>query len=166
LLTNAAGGIRAEFRAGDLMVISDHLNLTGASPLAGDAEPAFGPRFPDQSAIYGAALRAALHAADPDLREGVYAGLLGPSYETPAEVNMLRTLGADAVGMSTVHEAMAAAAMGADVAGISLISNLAAGISAQPLAHDEVIAAGRAAEGRMTHLVSELCAGRVAERRR
>ncbi len=157
LLTNAAGGIREEFAAGDLMVLGDHLNLTGRSPLIGDHEEALGPRFPDQSTIYDAELRQVLHAQDGALHEGAYAGLLGPSYETPAEVRMLRTLGADAVGMSTVHEAIALNAMGARVVAISLISNQAAGISPVPLAHDEVIEAGRQAEGRLTTLVKGLC---------
>jgi purine-nucleoside phosphorylase len=159
LLTNAAGGIDPALRGGDLMVIADHLNLTGSSPLAGPHEEALGPRFPDQSRAWDARLRARLHAVDGDLREGVYAGLLGPSYETPAEVRMLAVLGASAVGMSTVHEAMALNAMGAQVAGISLISNLAAGIAGQPLSHDEVIAAGKAAEQRLTALLEGFCAG-------
>ena len=106
LLTNAAGGVNADFAAGDLMVVTDHLNLTGCSPLVGRAEPALGPRFSDQSAVYSPGLREVLLGADDDLRLGVYAGLPGPSYETPAEVRMLRTLGADAVGMSTVQECL------------------------------------------------------------
>jgi purine-nucleoside phosphorylase len=126
LLTNAAGGISEDLSAGDLMVITDHLNLTGCSPLVGPHQAAFGPRFPDQSSVYSPRLRQLLQQAGARLRSGVYAGLLGPSYETPAEVRMLKTLGADAVGMSTVHEAIALNAMGAEVAGLSLISNLAA----------------------------------------
>lgn len=158
LLTNAAGGIDRGLRAGDLMVITDHLNLTGTSPLTGPHEPALGTRFPDQSAVWSPALSARLHGIDADLRSGVYAGLLGPSYETPAEVRMLATLGAAAVGMSTVAEATALRAMGAELAGVSLISNLAAGIADSPLSHDEVIAAGRAAEGRLTALLTGFCA--------
>ncbi|HEB52725.1 MAG TPA: purine-nucleoside phosphorylase [bacterium] len=157
LLSNAAGGIADELVAGDLMVITDHLNLTGGSPLVGPHEPAFGPRFPDQSEVWSQRLRRELMACGARLRPGVYAGLLGPSYETPAEVRMLRALGADAVGMSTVHEAIALNAMGAEVCGLSLISNLAAGISAQPLSHDEVIATGAAAAATMTQVVAEFC---------
>ncbi len=159
LLTNAAGGIGAGLAAGDLMVITDHLNLTGGSPLVGDHEPALGPRFPDMSAVYSPPLTHRLRSCDEDLAAGVYAGLLGPSYETPAEVRMLRTLGADAVGMSTVHEAIALRATGAEVCGMSLISNLAAGISDRPLSHDEVIEAGRAAAARMTDVVGAFCRG-------
>jgi purine-nucleoside phosphorylase len=158
LLTNAAGGIAEGLRAGELMVIQDHLNLTGSSPLTGPHEPAFGPRFPDQSAVWDRALRDRLCESGGWLRQGVYAGLLGPSYETPAEVRMLKALGADAVGMSTVHEAIALNAMGARVAGLSLISNLAAGIAPKPLGHAEVMAAGRAAEAALTGLCTKFCA--------
>lgn len=157
LLTNAAGGIGEDFAAGDLMVITDHLNLTGASPLVGPGDAAFGPRFPDQSRLYSERLRAQLLQCDESLQQGVYAGLLGPSYETPAEVRMLRTLGADAVGMSTVHEATALGAMGAEVCGLSLISNLAAGLSEQPLSHAEVIEAGAKAQAKMTAVVVAFC---------
>ncbi|MCA8955413.1 MAG: purine-nucleoside phosphorylase [Planctomycetes bacterium] len=157
VLSNAAGGIGEDLVAGDLMVLTDHLNLTGRSALCGAHEPELGPRFPDQSAVYDATWRAQIRALDPAVRAGVYAGLLGPSYETPAEVRMLRQLGADAVGMSTVLEATALSAMGAQVAGISLISNLAAGISDRPLSHDEVIAAGTAAAARFSELLFGLC---------
>jgi len=157
LLTNAAGGIGADLAAGDLMVLSDHLNMTGQSPLIGGHDPAFGPRFPDMSTVYSERLRSQLLDCGVSLRQGVYAGLLGPSYETPAEVRMLRTLGADAVGMSTVHEAIALRAMGAEVCGMSLISNLAAGISSQPLSHDEVMETGRYAAQAMTSVVAEFC---------
>ena len=157
LLTNAAGGISDDLSAGDLMVITDHLNMTGLSPLVGPHHAAFGPRFPDQSNVWSARLRALLQQSGARLRAGVYAGLLGPSYETPAEIRMLKTLGADAVGMSTVHEAIALNAMGAQVAGLSLISNLAAGISAKPLSHDEVVAAGASAQSALTTLVAEFC---------
>lgn len=157
LLTNAAGGIGDGLAAGDLMVLTDHLNLTGQSPLIGEHEPAFGPRFPDQSSVYSKALTSELLACGTSLKTGCYAGLLGPSYETPAEVRMLKTLGADAVGMSTVHEAMALNAMGADVVGMSLITNLAAGISKQPLSHDEVIETGKHAAAVMTQVVGEFC---------
>lgn len=157
LLTNAAGGIGEDLSAGDLMLITDHLNLTGCSPLVGPHEDAFGPRFPDQSNVWSPKLRAQLLQCGEDLRPGVYAGLLGPSYETPAEVRMLKTLGADAVGMSTVHEAIALNAMGAGVAGLSLITNLAAGIAAGALSHDEVVAAGAEAAASLTALVTEFC---------
>lgn len=163
LLTNAAGGIREGFAAGDLMVITDHLNLTGSSPLTGPHEPALGPRFPDQTQVYDAELALRLRAAGGGmLHEGVYAGLLGPSYETPAEVRMLRALGADAVGMSTVHEATALNAMGGRVAGLSLISNQAAGLSDQPLSHDEVVEAGQLAASRLEDLVTSFCAALAA----
>jgi purine-nucleoside phosphorylase len=157
LLTNAAGGIADDLSAGDLMVLTDHLNLTGASPLIGLHEPAFGPRFPDQSHVYAPKLRAVLQQCGARLRPGVYAGLLGPSYETPAEVRMLQALGADAVGMSTVHEAIALNAMGAGVAGLSLVTNLAAGIADRVLSHDEVVAAGAQAAAALSALVTEFC---------
>ena len=157
LLTNAAGGIGDDMAAGDLMVLTDHLNLTGDSPLIGPHEPAFGPRFPDQTRVYSPRLRDLLQQCGARLRPGVYAGLLGPSYETPAEVRMLKTLGADAVGMSTVHEAIALNAMGAEVAGLSLVTNLAAGIADAPLSHDEVVAAGKQAAATLTALVTEFC---------
>jgi len=157
LLSNAAGGIADDLSAGDLMVIGDHLNLTGTSPLLGPHEPAFGPRFPDQTRVYSPRLRALLQQSGARLRPGVYAGLLGPSYETPAEVRMCKILGADAVGMSTVHEAIALNAMGAEVAGLSLITNLAAGIADQPLSHAEVVAAGKQAAAALQALVTEFC---------
>ncbi len=153
LLTNAAGGVAKELSAGDLMVIRDHINLTGRSALVGEHEESLGPRFPDQTQVYDKELQELLLGCDPKLKQGVYAGLLGPSYETPAEVAMLAQLGASAVGMSTVLEATALHAMGARVAGVSLISNLAAGIQKTPLSHDDVIAAGRAAASRLTALL-------------
>jgi purine-nucleoside phosphorylase len=157
LLTNAAGGIADDMAPGDLMVLRDHINLTGQSPLAGPHEAAFGPRFADQTRVYSPRLQQLLRATGARLRPGVYAGLLGPTYETPAEVRMLKAIGADAVGMSTVHEAMALNAMGAEVAGLSLITNLAAGISPHPLAHDEVVAAGAQAAVALTALATEVC---------
>ncbi len=159
VLTNAAGGIADDLAPGDLMRIDDHLNLTGSTPLCGAHESAFGPRFPDQSAVWDDALGARLMVADDDLQRGVYAGMLGPTYETPAEVRMLRTLGASAVGMSTVHEAIALNAMGARVCGVSLVSNLAAGLAKHKLSHDEVIAAGKAAEGRLVTMLTRFCSG-------
>lgn len=141
LLTNAAGGIRESFAPGDLMLITDHLNLTGQTPLQGPP-PSRGPRFPDMSEAYDPALRRLAREAASELalplNEGVYAGLLGPSYETPAEVRMLATLGADAVGMSTVLEVIALRQLGLRVGAVSAITNKAAGLSAQALDHAEV----------------------------
>lgn len=143
LVTNAAGGVNTSYEAGDLMLISDHLNLTGKNPLIGPNDSALGVRFPDLSEAYSRRLRALAKdtAASQgfDVREGVYAGMLGPNYETPAEIVMLRTLGADAVGMSTVSEVIVARHAGIEVLGISCISNMAAGILDQPLSHDEVM---------------------------
>jgi len=142
IITNAAGGIGDGYQPGDLMLIEDHLNLTARNCLVGENDDMLGPRFPDMSDAYDARLRAladeVARAQGFELQRGVYAGLLGPTYETPAEVRMLRTLGATAVGMSTVLETIAARHMGARVLGISCISNLAAGISKQALSHDEV----------------------------
>lgn len=142
LLTNAAGGINSDFSPGDLMVISDHINLQGINPLEGDHREFFGPRFPDMSWTYRPELQTLLHEsakeAGHSLKSGVYCAVRGPSYETPAEIKMLKTLGADAVGMSTVPEAILANAAGLHVAGISCITNLAAGMSKQALTHEEV----------------------------
>jgi purine-nucleoside phosphorylase len=142
ILTNAAGGIKAGFAVGDLMLIEDHLNLTGKNCLVGTNEAHLGPRFVDLTEAYDRRLGVlAMESArwlGFELKRGVYAGLLGPTYETPAEIKMLRTLGADAVGMSTVLETIAARHMGARVLGISCITNLAAGMSGQPLNHEEV----------------------------
>jgi purine-nucleoside phosphorylase len=157
LLTNAAGGLDPSMYAGDLMVITDHLNLTGISPLAGPNDDALGSRFPDMTAAYDPALREMLGDAAREagivVREGVYAGLLGPSYETPAEVRMVRMLGADAVGMSTVHEVIALRHMGVRVAALSCITNLAAGIAPGPLDHTEVEATARARRGDLLNLL-------------
>jgi purine-nucleoside phosphorylase len=147
-VSNAAGGIRRDLTAGTLMMITDHLNLQGRNPLIGAVEPG-DTRFPDMSAAYAPRLQALLEAAAKEskvkLKQGVYAGLLGPTYETPAEVRMLGTLGADAVGMSTVPEVIVAVALGMEVAGVSLVTNPAAGISKVPLDHKEVMAeAGKA----------------------
>jgi purine-nucleoside phosphorylase len=151
VLTNAAGGIREGMRVGEPVVVSDQLNLTATSPLEG-------PRFVDLTDLYSPALRARAHAIDPTLAEGVYAGLPGPHFETPAEIRMLRGMGADLVGMSTVLEAIAARAEGVDVFGLSLVTNLAAGITGEPLDHKEVLAAGAASAGRMGALLRELVA--------
>ena len=151
VVTNAAGAINRALRPGDLMAITDHINLSGGSPLYGPNDDRLGPRFPDMSTTYDVGLLARLlecaQATKIDLRSGVYAILSGPSYETPAEIRMLRVLGADAVGMSTVPEVIAAAHMGVKVAGVSCITNLAAGISPKPLSHAEVAeTAGRVTE--------------------
>ena len=146
ILTNAAGGINIELAQGALMVISDHLNLMGVNPLRGTHDPRFGQRFPDLTEVYARdyqelAVEEA-HAMGLDLRRGVYAALSGPTYETPAEIRMLRTLGADAVGMSTVPEAVAARQMGMKVLGVSCITNMAAGVVGEPINHQEVIETG------------------------
>lgn len=149
VLTNAAGGLNPMFGPGTLMVILDHINLTGQSPLAGPNADEIGPRFPDLSEVWSRRLRdrllAAGRAEDVRLDDGIYVGLLGPNYETPAEVRMLRNLGADAVGMSTVLEAIAARWCGLEVCGISLVTNAAAGYTRQPISHEEVLAAGETA---------------------
>ncbi|MEO7118013.1 MAG: purine-nucleoside phosphorylase [Candidatus Limnocylindrales bacterium] len=153
ILTNAAGGIRVDWPAGTLMVISDHLNLTGRSPLVGPNDVALGPRFPDLTTTWSPRLRSLLHAAAEAegvrFEEGVYAGLIGPTYETPAEVRMLRTLGADAVGMSTVLEAIMARWAGIEVCGVSLVTNPGAGITGEPLTHEEVLTAANLAGPRL-----------------
>ena len=151
ILTNAAGGLRPEYRVGQPVLISDHLNLTARSPLVG-------AQFVDLVDAYAPRLRSIAHAIDPTLAEGVYAGLPGPHYETPAEIRMLRTLGADLVGMSTVHETIAARAAGAQVLGVSLVTNLAAGMTGQPLSHDEVLEAGRQSADRMGALLAAVIA--------
>ncbi|MGH3560316.1 MAG: purine-nucleoside phosphorylase [Mycobacterium sp.] len=151
VLTNAAGGLRDDFAVGQPVLISDHLNLTGRSPLVG-------AQFIDLVDAYAPRLRALAREVDPMLTEGVYAGVQGPQFETPAEIRMLRALGADLVGMSTVHEAIAARAAGAQVLGVSLVTNLAAGITGQPLSHDEVLATGRESAARMGSLLAEVIA--------
>jgi purine-nucleoside phosphorylase len=142
VVTNAAGGVNLSFKPGDLMVLTDHLNLSGYNPLIGHNDDRLGPRFPDMTTAYPAALQAQLldsgRRVGVELKQGVYAILAGPSYETPAEIRMLRILGADAVGMSTVPEVLAANHMGVRVAGVSCITNLAAGIGGKPLTHEEV----------------------------
>ena len=151
VLTNAAGGLRADFTVGQSVLISDHLNLTSRSPLVG-------ARFVDLVDAYSPRLRALAREIDPTLAEGVYAGLPGPQYETPAEIRMLRTVGADLVGMSTVHETIAAREAGAQVLGISLVTNLAAGMTGEPLSHQEVLAAGRQSATRMGSLLASVIA--------
>lgn len=150
-LTNAAGGLREDYHVGQPVLISDHLNLTARSPLVG-------AQFVDLVDAYSPRLRALAHEVDPALAEGVYACLPGPHYETPAEIRMLRTLGADLVGMSTVHETIAARAAGAQVLAISLVTNLAAGMTGQPLSHAEVLEAGRQSATRMGSLLGSVIA--------
>lgn len=151
VLTNAAGGLREGMQVGQPVLVSDHLNLTAQSPLQG-------PRFVDLTDLYSARLRALVRAVDPTLEEGVYAALPGPHYETPAEIRMLRTMGADLVGMSTALEAVAARAEGVEVLGVSLVTNLAAGMTGQPLDHAEVLAAGAASAARVGRLLAEVVA--------
>jgi purine-nucleoside phosphorylase len=143
ILTNAAGGINTNFSSGALMVIDDHINLFGTNPLMGPNEDRFGPRFPDMTEVYSTRLRALADATAKDLKlpieHGIYVAVHGPSYETPAEIGAFRALGADAVGMSTVPEAIIARHMGIEVLGISCISNMAAGVLPQPLNHEEVM---------------------------
>ena len=156
ILTNAAGGVNREFVPGDLALITDHINLTGQNPLIGKNEGFEGPRFPDMSRVYDEEINRAAMSIDPELRKGVYAGLTGPSYETPAEIRMLEAAGADMVGMSTVNEAIAARYLGMRVAGISCITNMAAGILDQPLDHSEVVETGKKVNRRFINLVSRL----------
>jgi purine-nucleoside phosphorylase len=163
VLTNAAGGVDPSYGPGTLMVIADHLNLTGRSPLLGPNADAIGVRFPDLVDAWSPRLRAALRAAGDaegvELTEGVYAGLLGPQYETPSEVRMLRTLGAEAVGMSTVLECIAARWAGLEVCGVSLVTNAGAGYTGEPLTHEEVLAAGAEAGPRLARVIRRFVAG-------
>jgi len=152
VITNGCGGLRADMKVGEPVLISDHLNLTATSPLEG-------ARFVDLTDLYSARLRKILTDLDPSLTEGVYCQLTGPHYETPAEIRMLRTMGADLVGMSTALEAIAARAEGSEVLGISLVTNLAAGMTGQPLNHEEVLEAGRLAATRAGGLLGRLIGG-------
>ena len=157
ILTNAAGGVNTGFAQGALMVIDDHLNLIGGNPLSGPNDDRFGPRFPDMTEVYSARLRRLADQAGRDidlpLPHGVYVALLGPSYETPAEIRYLRTIGVDAVGMSTVPEAIVARHMGLEVLGLSCISNMAAGVLPQPLDHAEVLETTRRVRGQFIALL-------------
>ena len=157
ILTNASGGINVELTQGTLMVISDHLNLMGDNPLRGINDERFGPRFPDMSTVYSPALQALVieeaRAMGVEVRRGIYAALSGPSYETPAEIHLLRNFGADAVGMSTVPEAIVARQMEMDVLGISCITNMAAGIGDEPINHEEVMATGDRVRATFTQLL-------------
>jgi purine-nucleoside phosphorylase len=166
IVTNAAGGIRRSYRPGDLVLIRDHLNLMGVHPLRGPNPPGYGPRFPDMSEAYSRDLRRlaqeaasgaiGANGAGGGLAEGVYAAFPGPSYETPAEVRMAEVLGADLVGMSTVPEVLAANYLGLKVLGISCVTNMAAGILEQPLAHAEVVETGKRAIPALTRLLHEV----------
>ena len=157
ILTNAAGGINLEYGQGALVVLRDHINLQGQNPLTGANDDRFGPRFPDMSEAYSKAYRKLALAEMERLgippREGVYAGLLGPSYETPAEIRYLRTIGADLVGMSTVAEVIAARHMGIEVLAISCVTNMAAGVLDQPIHHQEVLDTGERVKGQFVALL-------------
>lgn len=157
LLTNAAGGVNEAFSPGSLVTISDHLNLTARNPLIGPNDDRLGPRFPDMTTVYSLRLRTEiariLRSHSLPVHEGVYAWFTGPTYETPAEVQMAKRMGADLVGMSTVPEAIAAKHMGADVAGLSLVTNHAAGITGEPLSHDEVTETATRARARFANVI-------------
>ena len=164
VLTNASGGINESYRVGQPVLLRDHLNLTGRSPLTGPEPPAgYASRFVDLTTLYSPRLRALARRAEPGLAEGVYAALHGPHYETPAEIRMLRGAGADMVGMSTALEAIAARHLGAEVLAISLITNPAAGLSPSGLDHAEVIAAGRESAARVGALLAQVLPGVLAE---
>jgi purine-nucleoside phosphorylase len=168
LLTNAAGGIRSSLSPGDLMVIDDHINAMGVNPLIGPHRPPWGPRFPDQTCVYDPRLRHALDEAarrdgGTEPAHGVYLATAGPTYETPAEVRVYRGMGADAVGMSTVPEAILANAAGLKVAGLSCITNMAAGKAGPPLRHEDVVAATAEARTRMSALLAAFLAHRPGD---
>ncbi len=160
ILTNAAGGVNTRFRPGDLMLIEDHLNLMADNPLMGPNMAELGPRFPDLSEAWSRlcldAFESSARQLDIPITRGVYAGVLGPTYETPAEVRMLRVLGADAVGMSTIPEAIAANHLGVRVAGVSCITNLAAGLSGARLNHQDVLRNSRLAAGKLCKLIENV----------
>jgi purine-nucleoside phosphorylase len=162
ILTNAAGGIDVQLGQGALMVISDHLNLMGVNPLRGPNDERFGPRFPDMSEVYARSLQELVvdeaREIGVTVRRGVYAALAGPCYETPSEIHMLRSFGADAVGMSTVPEAIVARHMNISVLGISCITNMAAGISDEPINHEEVIETGERVRSTFAHLLRRVIA--------
>ena len=157
ILTNASGGVNVQFNPGTLMVITDHLNLMGDNPLIGPNDDRFGPRFPDMSAVYSPALQEIVmeeaREMGVEVRRGVYAALTGPSYETPAEIHLMRNCGADAVGMSTVPEAIVARHMDMEVLGISCITNLAAGVTDEPISHEDVMATGNRVSATFTQLL-------------
>jgi purine-nucleoside phosphorylase len=167
ILTNAAGGINVQLSQGALMVLSDHLNLMGDNPLRGPNDDRFGPRFPDLTSAYSPELQEIVieeaRALSVEVRRGIYAALAGPSYETPAEIHLLRNLGADAVGMSTVPEVIVARQMGIEVLGISCITNMAAGIGDEPISHEDVMATGDRVKETLTQLLRQVV-GRVNSR--
>ncbi|HEY1808682.1 MAG TPA: purine-nucleoside phosphorylase [Acidobacteriaceae bacterium] len=160
ILTNAAGGINPSFHQGQLVLIADHINFSGRNPVAGKNDERFGPRFFDMSEAYSGRLRRmaheAAHAMNFRLDEGVYLSVLGPSFETPAEIRAFAVMGADLVGMSTVQEAIAARHMGIEVLGISCVTNMAAGLQTEPLSHDEVIETGRQVEAQLAELLTRV----------
>jgi purine-nucleoside phosphorylase len=159
VLTNAAGGLDPSIRPGTAVLIRDHINLTGLSPLGGPPPPdPYGSRFVDLSEVYSRRLRALARDVDPALTEGVYAAFPGPHYETPAEIEMVRAMGGHLVGMSTALEAIAARHLGASVLGVSLVTNLAAGVSRAPIDHAEVLSAGVAAAPALARLVKDVVA--------
>jgi purine-nucleoside phosphorylase len=167
ILTNAAGGINVQLSQGALMVISDHLNLMGTNPLRGPNDERFGPRFPDMSTVYSPELQEIVieeaREMEVEVRRGIYAALAGPNYETPAEIHMLRNFGVDAVGMSTVPEAIVARHMDMEVLGISCITNMAAGIGDEPINHDEVMETGNRVRSMFTLLLRRVI-GRLSSR--
>lgn len=160
ILTNAAGGIREGLQPGELVLISDHINLTGYNPLCGFNDDRFGPRFFDMTDAYSPRLRKLAQSVAADhghtLKEGVYISVLGPSFETPAEIRAFRSMGADLVGMSTVQETIAARHTGMEVLGISCVTNLAAGLHTEPLTHEEVLETGNRSEAQLTQLLQAL----------
>lgn len=160
VLTNAAGGLRPGMRPGQPVLISDHINLTGRTPLLGPNDDRLGPRFPDMTEAYSPRLRELARSVDPTLEEAVYAGFLGPTYETPAEVRMAATLGGELVGMSTVLETIAAAHAGAEVLAVSLVTNLAAGLGHEVLDHHDVLAVAAESADRMGGLIADIV-GRI-----
>jgi purine nucleoside phosphorylase I, inosine and guanosine-specific len=167
ILTNASGGVNVQFTQGALMIISDHLNFLGDNPLRGPNDERFGPRFPDMTTVYSPELQQMVideaKSLNIEVRRGIYAALAGPSYETPAEIHLMRTLGADAVGMSTVPEAIVARHMDVEVLGISCITNMAAGISDEPINHDDVMATGNRVRTTFTQLLRKVV-GRINTR--
>jgi purine-nucleoside phosphorylase len=156
IVTNAAGGLNPDYVSGNLVLIKDHINLMGTNPLIGPKDPESIARFQDMTEAYSSRLRETAMGLDAGLKEGVYAALTGPSYETPAEIRMLGAIGADLVGMSTVPEVIVARSYGVEVLGISTVTNLAAGMSGKVLDHSEVVEVGRSIQGRMTALVTGL----------
>ncbi len=160
ILTNACGGLNPAFTAGDLMVVSDHINFMAANPLRGPNDDALGPRFPDMVETYTEDLRALAHQVDPDLREGIYVAVAGPNFETPAELRMLRGLGADAVGMSTVPEVLVARHAGMRILAISTVTDMATGIPGQieHVSHEDVLAVANRAGTRLAELIKGVVA--------